>query len=244
MKHLYWIGVIIVIAGGIFIARSISVSPETQTLIPFSQVATPEDMGQKVFTGLQAEIKQAPVLLLGVTPNSIEDLELWRGFLEAAESAGVKYEIIIVEPKLPYVELFQTAAHFDIKAEMGRFAEGLVAAKEKGLRTVVIVPSIYSSQLLKSNPADRLQKEFSISFLSLSVVKFPLTKEQEASFDPKCVRGDGVDPEGTSPLGCLIINLARPTYRQKMEANKLSTQLERVSKNDYLILLNRNPSSQ
>jgi hypothetical protein len=244
MKHLYWIGVVVVIVGGIFIARSINIGPETQTLIPFSQVSTPEEMGQNIFKTLKAEVMHAPFLMLGVTPNAIEDIELWRGFLEAAESAGLKYEMIVVEPKLPYVEIFRSALYIDIKTEMRRFAEGLVAAKDKGLRAIVIVPTIYSSQLLKSNPVDRLQRDFSLPFLSLSATPFPVTKEQELSFDPKCVRGEGVDPEGTSALGCVIASLARATYRKKFEANKLSTQLEKVGTNDYLVLLNRNPSSQ
>ena len=160
MKHLYWIGVAVVLGLGIFIARSIRVSPQTITLIPFTQVATPEEMGQMVFASLQGEVKQAPLLMLGVTPNAIEDLELWQGFLAAAENSGLKYEMIVVEPQLPFVEIFHTAIHMDIKSEMRRFSEGLTQAKQKGTRVAVIVPSIYASQLLTKNPVDRLQKEF------------------------------------------------------------------------------------
>lgn len=240
MKYTYWIGAIIVLGLGIYLSTAIQVHPETHTKVKFSQVSTPEEFGQTVLAQLNQEIKTAPVVLLGVTPNRIEDVELWRGFLNANQQPGMKYDVVIVEPNLPYVELFEASLRVDIKNEMGRFVEGLNKARAEGLRVAVVVPNIYSSQLLLKNPVARLISEFKLNVLSLTVSKFPVTREQEAAFEPACIIEEGKDREGTGPLGCAIQNMARKTYRQKLEPNKLSGMMDQVNPNDFLILFNRN----
>ena len=241
MKYLYWLGVLAVIFLGVWLASSISVHPQTQTKIKFSQVHLPEDFGKRVFETLRSEIKASPVILLGVTPNKIEDMELWRGFLETNQEAGSKYDVLVVEPMLPFVELFESNMRMDIKGDMLRFVEGVRKARSEGLRVAVIVPNIYSSQQLPRNPASRLINEFQLDVLSLSVSKFPMTKEQESHFEPPCIVEEGKDFAGTGPLGCLVQSLARRTYRERVEPGQFSAQLEQVSPKDFLILLNRNP---
>lgn len=246
MKYLYWLCVVAVLAGGIYFA--VTFSPPavvaTQSRIPFSQVEIAEDFGKSVFEALKTEVTSSPIVLLGVTPNQIEDMELLRGFFEANQEPGSKYDMIVVEPMLPYVELFDSNMRIDIKAEMPRFVEGLQKARAEGLRVAVIVPTIYSSQLLLKNPAARLKNEFKLNFLSISVTKFPVTREQEEAFDPKCVIEEGKDFAGTGPLGCAVQNLARRTYKEKFVDNKLSGFMEQTSPQDYLILFNRNAGSR
>lgn len=243
-KYLYWISVVAIVGLGLYFAMSVSVHPETQTILKWSQFSTPEEFGKSVFEQVRADVKKSPVLFLGVTPNKIEDMELWRGFLEANQEPGSKYDVVVVEPMLPYVELFASNMRIDIKEDMSRFVEGVQKARSEGLRVVVIVPNIYSSQLLKKNPVNRLKEDYKMEALSLSATKFPVTREQEESFDPKCVMEEGKDLTGTGPLGCVILNLARRTYRFKMEDNKYSGLMEKLSPADYLILLNRNAGSK
>jgi len=244
MKYFYWICATAVLALGIFFATQFSIEPQSIPKIKFSQVHTPEELGKGVFERLRLEIKEAPIVLLGVTPNQIEDMELWRGFFEANQEPGSKYDVIVVEPMLPYVELFSSNMRIDIKEEMPRFVEGVKKAREQGLRVAVIVPNIYSSQLLKKNPANRLKEEYKLDIVSFSVVKFPVTREQEAAFDPPCVFEEGKDMAGTGALGCMIRNIARKTYRKKFEDNKYSGMMEQTGAKDYLILLNRNAGSK
>lgn len=244
MKYLYWVGVIVVLGLGVFLAVNMPERPSSQSKIKFSQVSTPEELGQKIYESLRSEIKNAPLILLGVTPNQIEDMELWRGFFEANQEVGSKYDMIVVEPLLPYVELFHSNMRIDIKEDLPRFIEGVQKARAEGLRVAVIVPNIYSSQLLKKNPANRLKEDYKLDVVSLSVTKFPVTREQEDAFEPKCIMEEGRDPAGTGLLGCMIQNMARRTYMQKFEDNKYSGLMEQISPQDYLILLNRNAGSR
>lgn len=240
MKYFYWLGAVAVVALGIYFSTQFSVKPQSISKLEFTQVVTPEEMGKAIFENLRREIKAAPIVLLGVTPNQIEDLELWRGFLEANQEEGSKYDLIVVESMLPYVEIFNNGMHLQTKEELPRLVEGINKAREQGLRVAIIVPSIYASQMIQGNPVYRLKEEYKMNVTSLSVSKFPLTREQEASFEPLCANGGAVDPAGTSVYGCMIREVARKTYRKKFEANKYSGLVEQTGAKDYLILFNRN----
>ncbi|MGZ3768220.1 MAG: hypothetical protein ACXVCP_05985 [Bdellovibrio sp.] len=244
MKYLYWLGAAAVLVLGIYVSMNLSVQPQTVSKIKLSQFVNPEDFGKLVFEKLRPEIKEAPIVLFGVTPNMIEDIEFLRGFLEADQEQGLKYDLIVVEPMLPYVELLNANMRIDIKDDMSRFVEGVRKARAEGLRVAVIVPNIYSSQLINKNPANRLKEDYKLDITSFSITKFPVTVEQEQSFEPKCIFEEGKDPEGTGAFGCMIVSVAKKTYRKKFEDNKYSGLLEQVSPKDYIILLNRNAGSR
>lgn len=244
MKYIYWICALAVIGTGILFATNFSVQPKTISIIPFSQVDVPEQFGQAVFEKLRTEVKQAPFILWGVTPNYIEDMELVRGFMEANQEAGYIYDVIVVEPELPYVELFHSNMRIDTKNEMDRFASGVKEALAEGHRVVAIVPYIYSSKLVPGNPADRLRKDYGLEVTSFSVSKFASTREQEAEFEPACVLEPQKDLSKLGAFGCMVQELGRKTYRKKIENNKFSGLMEMAGAGDYLILFNRNPGSR
>lgn len=244
MKYLYWVGAALVVGVGVWLTTLVNPQPVTKNIIPFAQFEAPEDLGKQIYTALQSEVKRAPIILLGVTPNQVEDMEVWRGFLQSNQEAGSKYEIVAVEPMLPYVELFESNLRFNIRDDMPRFVEGVKKALEQGLRVAVLVPNIYSSQLIASNPVERLQQSFETPILSLSIAKFPVTPQQAEVFEPACVLEQGKDPGGTGPLGCMIRKVAKKTYDKKFADNKYSGLAEKLSPNDYLILFNRNAGSR
>lgn len=242
MKYLYWVGAIAVIALGVFFSMNFQIQERSIPKIKFSQVDLPEKLGQGVYERLRMEIKASPIVLLGVTPNQIEDLELWRGFMESNQEQGSKYDVIVVDPRLPFVELFASNMRLDIQSEMDRFVEGVKSAQAQGLRVAAIVPYIYSSQLVKKGPANRLREEYKLDVTSFSVMKFPVTREQEETFDPHCELDAGRDLAGTGHLGCMVIEVARKTYRKKFTENKYSGLMEQTGAKDYIVLLNRNAS--
>ena len=199
-----------------------------------------------VLKELPLEIRESPVIFLGVTPNQIEDLELWRGFLEVNQGVGLMYDVLLMEPMLPYIEIFNVGMRIDMKDEMARLAEGIKKARLANLRVAVIVPTIYSTHLLKNNPYNRLKEQYQIEGMSISIAKFPVTKEQEQSFEPRCIveGANARDSSGTGALGCAILNGARKTYNEKIDDGKYSGLMEQTGARDYLILFNRNPNSR
>ncbi|HWU42765.1 MAG TPA: hypothetical protein VN132_04975, partial [Bdellovibrio sp.] len=198
MKYLYWFAAAVVIALGVYLSTHISLEPQSISKIEFTQVSIPEEFGKMIFERVRREVKQAPIIFVGVTPGQIEDLELWRGFFEANQEPGSRYDVIVVESMLPYVEIFNNGMHLPIKEDMTRLVDGIQKARAQGLRVAVIGPHIYSSQLIKNNPVFHLKVDYKVDVTSFTVTKFPLTRDQEEHFEPKCIDGGAVDPAGTS----------------------------------------------
>lgn len=238
MKYIYWIVLSLVIVGGLGASVYFGSMKPNQAVIEYTQVETPELMGEAVFKALEAQWKQNSVLFLGVTPNQIEDVELLRGFFELVQKSADAYQVLGVEQNLPYVELLESNLRLDTKAEMDRLVQGIQDARAQGLRVAVVMPTIYSTQTLKHNLAAKLSEK-GLSFVSLSIAKYPITEEQAQSFDPVCAVEVG-DIKGTGPLGCAIRELAQKTYLHKQEPNKFSGMMSQIGEKDYLLIFNKN----
>lgn len=238
-KYTYWAFAALILGTVIYFISRPELEPQNLPKIQYTQVASPAEFGELIFKKLTEDVRQAPVLFLGVTPDQVEDLEVWKSFLAAAALTDLRYDMIIAEPQLPFIELLSPQMMMDLKTERDRFVEGVRAAQAKGMRVAVIVPTIYSSQLLTRNPADLLKTVHSLNFTSFSIAKYPVTIEQEAVFQPGC-SVDEKDREGTGALGCAIRTKARTTYRQKVKPGTYSGMMDKIDKTDYLVLFNRN----
>ena len=238
-KYTYWIVATLIMGSLIYLISRPELEPQNLPKIKFTQVENPAIFGELILKQLQTEVRLSPVLLLGVTPEYPEDLELWKAFLDANIEPGLRYDMVIVDPQLPRIETIPTTLKMDLKTEMDRFAEGIKAARARNMRVAVIVPTIYASQLLSRNPADILKNEKAVEFASFSIVKFPKSLEQEATFQPGC-SVNKEDREGTGPLGCMLRTKARKAYRAKLEPEKFSALMDQIDTNDYLILFNKN----
>jgi len=195
-------------------------------------------MSDAIILRLNQEIKGAPLLMLGVMPGRKMDLEVWKAFLEQSQMPELKYQALIVDPGLPFVkEMFPSAVTLDIKNELDRFIEGAKNARAQGLRMAVIVPSVYASQRLLGNPADRIRKESDLAPMSFSIMGFPRTPEQEANMEIKCVMGSN-DRDGIGAMGCMAEKKARLIYRKKSKPGFYEGLMDLVGERDYLVLFN------
>lgn len=195
-------------------------------------------MSDAIILRLNQEIKGAPLLMLGVTPGRKMDLEVWKAFLEQSQIPELQYQALIVDPELPFAsEMFPSAVKLDIKADVARFIEGAKKAREQGLRMAVIVPSIYASQRLQGNPADRIRKESDLTPMSFSIMGFPRSTEQEAAMPIKCVMGSN-DRDGIGAMGCMAEQKARLVYRKKSKPGFYEGMMDQVGERDYLVLFN------
>lgn len=239
MKY-YWWGAAALVAIGLYLAMTVSIQPQSIPKITFSQVVKPADLGKGIAQRMVVEVHDAPVLFLGVTPNSIEDIEMWKGFLEANNQKGLHYDTVIVEGDLAFVEAIPYNVNINLRKEEDRFVTGVKKALSEGLRVAVIVPTIYSSQLLKGSMVNHLKSTYQLDITSFSISRFPTSEEQEIHFEPRCAMEESQDSDGTGALGCMIRGMARKTYRKKLEAGKFSGLMEQTGEKDYVVLFNKN----
>lgn len=240
MKHLYWAFLIILIVLGLGVSIYFGLSPKPVPKIKPSQVETPERFGEAISQRLWAEIKDAQLIVLGVEPESFEDMKIWKGFLDSLSAAPLKYATIIMEPRLIHRGLIPHSDEIDINQDFARFVEGLKVALGFNQRIAVIVPTIYASQAIPANPINRLKAEIKMPFVSISIVQPTLTRDEENKSTFPCVTGSG-DTRGLGSFGCLVQGKSRSLYRKKFESGKYLGLMDQIGSTDYLVLFRQVP---
>lgn len=238
MKYLYGILAALVLFVGIGFSVYFGIQPKSIPKITYSHFSEPAKMSDAIILRLNQEIKGAPLLMLGVMPGRKMDLEIWKAFIEQSQLPELKYQALVVDPELPFAaEMFPSAIKLDIRTDLERFIEGAKNARTQGLRMVVIVPSVYASQRLKGNPADRVRNETDLAPMSFSIMGFPRAPEQEANMDIKCTMGSH-DRDGVGAMGCMAEKKARLVYRKKSKPGFYEGLMDQVGERDYLVLFN------
>jgi len=237
MKWLYYSISALVVVGGISVSIYFGIQPKTVPMIKLSYFSEPEKIADSILAISGLKIMDAPVLLLGVHPQSEIDMRIWKNFLDKNIHPGLKYDVVVIDPNLPYKNLISANFEMDLKDDRPRFLEGLQAAKDKNLRTVIIVPTIYSSQLIKQNPVDLLKSEGKIKPVSMSLVPFKLSVDDKQSSPYPCLVER--DVEGTGPLGCAI-QIKESTLRVRRDkAHGWAGMMDLVGENDYLVFVQK-----
>ncbi|MGZ3805269.1 MAG: hypothetical protein ACXVB4_13730 [Pseudobdellovibrionaceae bacterium] len=238
MKYLYWIVIALVLVIGVSLSMYLGQETVSLPKLAYNQYDNPDQFVEALMLKMTPELKSSPLVMLGVMPGRKTDLEIWKSFLNRAESTDLKYQALVVDPELPFVnELFPRALKIDLKNDLERFINGVKNAQAQGLRVAVIVPSIYASQLLQNNPVDSIKKNFGIKPVSFSIIGFPRAMDQEASMEIPCVMGDN-DREGVGALGCAVQKKARLLYRQKSKPGFYEGLIDQIGEKDYLVLFN------
>lgn len=209
--------------------------------IKISEFQRPKDLSEAILMRLRQEIKDHRIVLLGVDPEEPLHLEIWKEFLLQIKEPGWKFDEIYIEKNLPRLNANDfkplTDKFIDIKLEEPSLKKQFENESKKNKRIALIVPHIYSSQLIKENTVQRLKVHpEDPQILSLTVVPLAETVEEEVAKRVPCV-GEGADYSGESPLGCMIQNKARFWMLKKRVKNPEAHWgiVEQVGLNDYLV---------
>lgn len=214
------------------------VQPEIVPKTHYSRFESPAQLSEAIHDSLQPELKASPIIMLGVIPGQRTHLEVWKTFLETEREGILGYNVIVIDPDLPFVEeYFPKAIKIDLKKEMDRFVSGAQNALSSTLRLAYVGPTIYVSQALKESPVNLIPESAHLQMVSLALVGFPRSSEQESKADIPCLMGPN-DRDGAGALGCLTVNQARRYYNQTSEPGAYEGVINQAGKRDYLILFN------
>jgi hypothetical protein len=235
MKYLYIIFVSLLSIVALVWVIQLGIQGKPLAKIKLSEFASVEGVSDSILMRLRQELKDHNIVFLGVDPEEPEHMEIWRHLLLAAKEPGWKFDEIIVErglqPKDPW-GLQERVVDFKKEEEGLKSLWNSEAYKTK--RIAVVVPHIYSSQLIKDNPIQRLKSNpEDVRFLSITAV--PLAKSDK---EPEIVRlpcaGEGADFTGESPLGCAIRNKSVFWKKPPKEKARLGV-VEQYGLNDFIL---------
>jgi hypothetical protein len=183
---------------------------------------------------LRQEIKDHSIIFLGVEPGSKDHITIWKKWVSLNTELGWKIDEVLIEPELPMrQELWPEAKSFDILKNELDFINFIRDQSKLNRRIVIIVPHIYSSQLIMDNPIKRIIKESQQKILSITLVTIDKTSLP-------CV-ADGVDYTGQSGLGCIVKQKLFFYKNRKTKEHFLwSGMLEQFGFSDFLMFM-KNP---
>lgn len=205
MKYVYgvFIGVVSVISLVWVIHLGIEGKPVAK--IKLSEFATSQDLAKSIAMRLRQELKDHPIVFLGVDPAEPEHIEIWQKFLEITNEPGWKFDEVLIEKGLELkAPLGLGEQSIDVKEYEGELKAKWNSNDYRDKRVAIIVPHVFASQLIKDNPVQRLKLNPNEGrILSISIVPLGQSPQEEAINRLACV-ADGADYTGVSPLGCVI----------------------------------------
>lgn len=235
MKYVYWVFLGILAVAGVAVCVYFGIQPRPVPKIKPSQIETPEAFGAAISKRLWMELKDAPLIFLGVDPEKVDHMKVWKGFFESLDKES-EYTVV-VDPNLPHKVVINSQNELDMNTGYDEFVEWLKTAMEHNQRVAVVVPTIYSSQAIPDNPINRLKKEMANPsvMMSLSIVEPTLSREEESKALYPCATGSG-DTRGLGSFGCLIQSKSRSLYMKKFESARYLGLMDQIGATDYLIL--------
>lgn len=244
MKKIYavLIGLLTIISIGWVIQLTIEGKPVAK--IKLSEFETPKNLSDAVKMRLRQEIKDHPIVFLGVDPEEPSHLEVWKHFINEMDEPGWKFDELLIEQGLSLKEPWRSGEKMiDVKENEMALKTAWNDPSYKEKRIVVVVPNIYSSQLIKDNPVQRLKLNPNEGrILSLSIVPLGQNANEVEINRLPCV-AEGADYTGQSPLGCMIRKKARFVKKPFHNKSYLGA-VEQVGLHDYLVYLRKPPEVQ
>lgn len=207
MKYLYITFVGLVSIAALVWVIQLGLQGKPLAKIKLSEFQNAQEVSQSILMRLRQEIKDHNIVFLGVDPEEPEHLEIWRDFILAAREPGWKFDEIIIEQGLNLKAPWGVQEQIlDLKKEEETLKTLWNTDPYKNKRIAVVVPHVYSSQLIKNNPIQRLKNNpEDVRFLSVTAV--PLAKsDREPEVNRIPCSAEGADYTGKSPLGCAIRN--------------------------------------
>jgi hypothetical protein len=226
------------IVGGLLATFYFGLQPRWEAPLPFAQYQSPEVFAHSTLSRLREQLQNSSLVLFGIEPEESEHLKVLHHLLHDPD--GLRFDHVIADQYLQAKELFPEAEEMDTQESLSLLLEELAPRLGQKQKVAIILPTVYSSQLIPGNMASLLKQQLHFDPISLSMVTFPRSRSEEKKMRFPCSVKD-VDQTGLGELGCAIVQAARPLYSQKMTSGSLIGLINQVGEKDYLVLLRKEP---
>ncbi len=242
MKRVVYIGMLLaIVTAGIFLIFKLGYEPQPVGIMKPSYFDKPDQIGATVYRRFYVPIEQKKIVLFGIPPQPTWHQEILKGFMEAAAAEKRPFEIMIAESQMPPIDLTNLppldvrliAINTETQAE---FADQLRLARESGKRTLVYMPSVFSSHLLPGNAVNRYEAQTGENLFAITTGPLALRHDQEYVVEPVCI-GSQLDGRGLAPLGCATMLWGRKFYRKKLPQDRWVAAMNSPKPEDYLLLV-------
>ncbi len=238
MKYIYGIFIGVATLIGLVWVIHLGLEGKPIAKIKLSEFKSNSIMAESILMRLRQEIKDHQIVFLGVDPEEPEHLDLWKHFLQLSIEPGWKFDEIYIEKGLvtstEQTQLGLNEQIIDIKMKEQELKILWSSSEYREKRIAVIVPQIFSSQLIKDNPVQRLKINPNEGrILSITIVPMGINADDAVVKRLPCA-AEGADYTGESPLGCVIRKQAM-FWTKPLKKNVKLGLLEQVGLHDFLM---------
>ncbi len=222
MSRWIWIIVAFCVSTGVYFTIRYGLRPKPIPVISPTTFADPELIGAAVYKRLRQNIRADRVVVLGSSPGSEEDTQIWQGFEKAASTDNQTVEV------MPLKEVTDKEAFF-VKIQE--------AVK---LRKLVLITGITTeiSHLVPESWTKQLEKSRKHPVLSIGIQRLAVTTPEYDDVQTQCL--DATDEEnGHHKLECASQRVARKYLKRKLAPDLLWGVMERHGLKEYLLFIHR-----
>lgn len=234
MKYIYGFFIGVLTLAALIWVIQLGIEGKPIAKIKLSEFQSPIEVSQAINMRLRQELKDHSIVFLGVDPDEPEHLLIWKEFLRLIQEPGWKFDEVIIDSGLGVKDSWALGEQvFNIKEMEATLKAHWSSPEFNNKRVAIVVPDIYSSQLIKDNPVQRLKVNPNEGrMLSISLVPLGKNTNEEAVNRIPC-SAEGADYTGQSPLGCAIRKKAMFWSKPLKEGVRLGI-LEQHGLHDYL----------
>jgi hypothetical protein len=242
--------VLVVILAGVFALYQIGLRPKPVAKIDLSIFPNEASYVSSIKLRLNQELKQMNVLVLGIDPKQMPQINLVKEFIRANTDPVFSFNSIYIEQGLlsetgTENDFAQIAkANENIQFHVSNFYENieqnlqsLAQDHQEGKKILIITANIFSTDKIQNSVPLLVKDRLKINVSSFFTTTFPRKRDDEKDFPLQC-QVEGVDQNGLGALSCLILQRARSLYRKNIEAPAGSFLgiVDQVGLQDYVLM--------
>lgn len=241
MKALYWVIGVVVIALGIFISILLGdANKSTTPIIKLTAYSSAEAFAAEIVNQIKLTAAGTKSCWIGFEPDKKEQVEFAQALKTELENKNGAFDEVIADSELQLPETilkqFKVSQVVFLKDNVSDIVDALTLLEKQNKKYLLITASVYSTSLIKKNPANKLIELMKTEPLSISFGYYASTVEAEKNILFPC---STEDKSGTSDWGCAVLNKGRNTRRKFQSVATLPWVglLDLVNPNDYMALV-------
>lgn len=238
---LVWVLTVLVVSVGAFLYLIQDDAPATKPVVPPQFFSTEVEVAETMISSLPAEIVKNRFIWIGLEPEKGEQIGIAAAFVEKLKSLNPKIKVIVDQELALKADDLKQLGYTDLifaKENIFLLGEKLQQLEKDNVGYVFVSASIYTTSLLKKNPAHLLKEQYGIKPVSFSFAYLPVTTEDERGMVFGCSTDDH---NGTATWGCAIVNRARFARRRFSVTNSKNwfALMDSVDESNYILLLKK-----
>ena len=219
----------VAILAGLTFSIIFGLKPRPVIKIKLSKFETPDKLATAVQTIMFPEISSSKIFAFGYQPEEPDQMFVIKHWYKSGLA-----DVWLADENLPLDEDFKNIERINTYKDKEQISNRVFEYFQLNKKVGLILPSVYSSQMIPGNFVDFFKRDKKIPITSISLVELIRKRDDEKLARIPCLVPD-TDQTGMGPLGCAILQQSRMLYKKKLEPGKKVGYVDQRGVFDFLV---------